>query len=183
VNCFSMSPDEAIRRQGSIGKPTMFTQARLVDGEGKEVPEVPKDQLRELCLRARHVCKGCWNNPTATAAAFDRDGWLHTGDMARCDDEGFFYIVGRSKDMFISGSVNVYPVEIEAELLRCPAVRDAAVIGVPDPNWGEVGVAFVVSTGATIPSADELRNFLADKIARYKLPRDFIFVDAPPCTA
>jgi acyl-CoA synthetase (AMP-forming)/AMP-acid ligase II len=85
----------------------MFTQARLVDGEGKEVPEVPKDQLRELCLRARHVCKGCWNNPTAKAAAFDRDGWFHTGGMARCDDEGFFYIVGRSKDMFISGGANV----------------------------------------------------------------------------
>jgi fatty-acyl-CoA synthase len=77
----------------------------------------------------------------------------------------------------------MFPVEIEAELLQCPAVRDAAVIGVPDPNWGEVGVAFVVSTGAAIPSADELRNFLADKIARYKLPRDFILVDAPPRTA
>ena len=75
----------------------------------------PKDQLRELCLRARHVCKGGWNNPTATAAAFDRDGRFHTGDMARCDDEGFFNIVGRSKDLFISGGVNVYAVEIEAE--------------------------------------------------------------------
>ena len=103
--------------------------------------------------------------------------------MARCDDAGFFHIVGRSKDMFIGGGVNVDPVEIEAELLRCPAVRAAAVIGVPDPNWGEVGVAFGVLTDATIPSADELRNFLADEIASYKLPRDFIFVDALPRTA
>jgi len=180
VNCFSMSPDEAILKQGSIGKPMMFTQARLVDPEGKEVP---KDQVGELCLRGPHVCKGYWNNPTATAAALDRDGWFHTGDMARCDDEGFFYIVGRSKDMFISGGVNVYPVEIEAELLRCPAVRDAAVIGASDQKWGEVGVAFVVPSSSTIPSADELRSFLADKLARYKLPRDFIFVDALPRTA
>jgi fatty-acyl-CoA synthase len=180
VNCFSMSPDEAIRKRGSIGKPMMFTQARLADPEGKEVP---KDHVGELCLRGPHVCKGYWNNPTATAAALDRDGWFHTGDMARCDDEGFFSIVGRSKDMFISGGVNVYPVEIEAELLSCAAVRDAAVIGVPDPKWGEAGVAFVVPSSSTIPSVEELRNFLTDKLARYKLPRDFIFVDALPRTA
>lgn len=185
VNCFSMSTEEAIRKQGSIGKPMMFSQARLLasrpsESQGKEVPE---DQVGKLCLRGPHVCKGYWNNPTATAAALDRDGWFHTGDMARCDEEGFFYIVGRSKDMFISGGVNVYPAEIEAELLRSPAVRDAAVIGVPDAKWGEVGVAFVVPAGSSIPRADELTKFLADKLARYKLPREFIFVDALPRTA
>jgi fatty-acyl-CoA synthase len=180
VNCFSMSPEEAIRKRGSIGKPMMFTQARLLDSDGNEVPNC---QVGELCLRGPHVCKGYWNNPSATAAALDSQGWFHTGDLARCDEEGFFYIVGRSKDMFISGGVNVYPAEIEAELLRCPAVRDAAVIGVPHPKWGEVGVAFVVPASPTSRSIEGLTNFLAGKLAKYKLPQDFIFVDALPRTA
>jgi fatty-acyl-CoA synthase len=180
VNCFSMSSQEAVRKSGSIGKPMMFTQAQVLGSEGNEAA---KDQVGELCLRGPHVCKGYWNNPSATAAAIDSTGWFHTGDLARCDEEGFFYIAGRSKDMFISGGVNVYPAEIEAELLRCPAVRDVAVIGVPHATWGEVGVAFVVPASATIPSTGELTNFLADKLAKYKLPRDFIFVDALPRTA
>jgi len=180
VNCFSMSPEEAIRKPGSIGKAMMFTQARLLDSESNEVAE---GEVGELCLRGPHVCKGYWNNPSATAAVLDSGGWFHTGDLARCDEEGFFYIAGRSKDMFISGGVNVYPAEIEAELLRCPALRDAAVIGVPHATWGEVGVAFVVAAGTTIPSADELTRFLADKLAKYKLPREFVFVDALPRTA
>jgi fatty-acyl-CoA synthase len=128
------------------------------------------------------VCKGYWNNPSATAAALDSDGWFHTGDLASCDEEGFFYIVGRSKDMFISGGVNVYPAEIEAELLRCPGVGDAAVIGVAHAKWGEVGVAFVVPAGSVIPSADEIINLLTEKLAKYKLPRDFVFVNALPRT-
>jgi len=109
-------------------------------------------------------------------------GWFHTGDLARCDEEGFFYIAGRSKDMFISGGVNVYPAEIETELLKCPAVRDAAVIGVPHPTWGEVGAAFVVAA-STNCSADDLTNVLADKLAKYKPPHEFVFVDALPRTA
>jgi len=179
VNCFSMSSEEAVRKQGSIGRPMMFTQARLIDSEGNESTE---GQVGELCLRGPHVCKGYWNNPSATAAVIDSAGWFHTGDLARCDDEGFFYIAGRSKDMYISGGVNVYPAEIEAELLRCPAVRDAAVIGVSHVTWGEVGVAFVVAASANC-STDELRNFLADRLAKYKLPREFVFVDALPRTA
>jgi fatty-acyl-CoA synthase len=179
VNCFSMSTAEAIRKRGSIGKPMMFTQARLLDAQGNEVSN---DQVGELCLRGPHVCKGYWNNPPATATAIDGDGWFHSGDLARCDEEGFFYIVGRSKDMFISGGVNIYPAEIEAELLKCPGVRDAAVIGVPHAKWGEVGVAFVVPDGSPGPSAAEITNLLTDKLAKYKLPRDFVFVDALPRT-
>jgi fatty-acyl-CoA synthase len=180
VNCFSMSPVEAVCKRGSIGKPMMFTQAQLLDAD---CSDVSNGQIGELCLRGPHVCKGYWNDPSATAAALDSDGWFHTGDLARCDDEGFFYIVGRSKDMFISGGVNVYSAEIEAELLKCPAVRDAAVIGVPHPTWGEVGVAFVVPASSGIPSAGEITDFLADNLAKYKLPRDFVFVDALPRTA
>lgn len=179
VNCFSMSAAEAFSKRGSIGKPLMFTQARLLDTKGNEVSA---GEVGELCLRGPHVCKGYWNNPSATAAAIDSDGWLHTGDLARSDEEGFFYIVGRSKDMFISGGVNVYPAEIEAELLKFPAVRDAAVISVAHPKWGEVGVAFVVAAGTVKPSADEITNFLSQRLAKYKLPRDFVFVDSLPRT-
>ena len=93
----------------------------------------------------------------ASAAALDAEGWFHTGDQARRDEDGFFYIAGRSKDMFISGGVNVYPVEVESELLLCPGVQDAAVIGVAHPTWGEVGVAFIVpQPGHNAPSAEEL---------------------------
>jgi fatty-acyl-CoA synthase len=180
VNCFSMSSEEATLKPGSIGKPMMFTEARLL---GSESGDVATGEVGELCLRGPHVCKGYWNNPTATAAAIDGAGWFHTGDLARCDEEGFFYIAGRSKDMYISGGVNVYPAEIEAELLKCPAVRDAAVIGVPHATWGEVGVAFVVAAGGESCSADELIKFLAEKLAKYKLPREFVFVDVLPRTA
>jgi fatty-acyl-CoA synthase len=179
VNCFSMSSEEAVRKPGSIGKPMMFTEARLL---GSESGDVATGEVGELCLRGPHVCKGYWNNPTATAAAIDGAGWFHTGDLARRDEEGFFYIAGRSKDMYISGGVNVYPAEIEAELLKCPAVCDAAVIGVPHATWGEVGVAFVVAA-ADVCSAEEVSKFLAEKLAKYKLPREFVFVDALPRTA
>ena len=125
-----------------------------------------------------HVSKGYWNNPEATAAAFDADGWLHTGDLARRDDEGFFYIAGRAKDMFISGGVNVYPAEIEAELVSHPRITDAAVVPVPDPTWGEVGVAFVVGDVAE----GEINDYLAGRIARFKLPKRYVFLDSLPRT-
>lgn len=184
VNCFSMSSEEAIRKIGSIGRPMMFTEARIIDSDGR--PAAP-GETGELCLRGPHVCKGYWQDPTATAAALDVAGWFHTGDVVRCDEDGFFYVVGRTKDMFISGGVNVYPAEIEAELLRHPAVADAAVIGVPHSTWGEVGVAFVVraagaATAFPTPSSDELMDFLASKLAKYKLPREFHFVESLPRT-
>jgi len=179
VNCFSMTPEEALQKRGSIGKPMMFTEGRLL---GANNEDVVSGDTGELCLRGPHVCKGYWNNPQATADAIDRDGWFHTGDLARCDQDGFFYIVGRAKDMFISGGVNVYPAEIESLLLTCPGVRDAAVIGIPDPKWGEVGVAFVVRVSDQDLSAEKLKVFLAGKIAKYKIPRDFCFLDSLPRT-
>ncbi len=106
------------------------------------------------------------------------DGWFRTGDLARRDEEGFFYIAGRRKEMFISGGVNVYPAEIEAELVAHPSVSDAAVVAVPDETWGEVAVAFVVGSA----SADELTAWLTSRIARYKIPRRFLFLDALPRT-
>jgi fatty-acyl-CoA synthase len=179
VNCFAMTDEDAVRKKGSIGKPMMFTEARLVDAENREVPI---GEVGELLLRGPHVCLGYWNNQEATAAALDPEGWFHTGDLARRDADGFFTIAGRKKDMFISGAVNVYPAEIEGELLLHPAVKDAAVIGVPDPTWGEVGVAFVVPRGDPPPTPEELAAFLATRLAKYKIPKEFVFVDGLPRT-
>jgi fatty-acyl-CoA synthase len=179
VNCFAMTVEESIRKKGSIGKPLMFTDARLLDAEGQMAAT---GEVGELLLRGPHVCQGYWNNPDATAEALDADGWFHTGDLARRDEEGFFYIAGRRKDMFISGGVNIYPAEIEAALLLHPRVQDAAVIGVPHATWGESGVAFVVARPGEPPSVEELTAHLEARLSRYKLPREFRFIDALPRT-
>jgi len=185
VNCFSMSSEESIRNAGSIGKPMMFTEARLAGSDGQETS---CGEVGELWLRGPHVCSGYWNDAAATAASLDDQGWFHTGDLARRDDEGFFHIAGRSKDMFISGGINVYPAEIEAVLLKHPQIRDAAVIGASHPTWGEVGVAFLVfdTTNAdttNTPTSAEMTDFLAARLAKYKIPRRFIFVQDLPRTA
>ena len=138
--------------------------------------------MGELCFRGPHVCAGYWNNPEATAEAIDKDGWFHTGDMARRDRDGFFYIAGRAKDMFISGGVNVYPAEIENVLLQHPSLTDAAVVGVPHETWGEVGVAFVVAAEGEIVEHEELARLVGDRLARYKIPKEFRVVESLPRT-
>jgi len=180
VNCFTMSAEEARSRSGSIGKPMMFTEARLLDEGGRDVQI---GEVGELLLRGPHVSNGYWQNPEATAAALDEEGWLHTGDLARRDGDGFFYIAGRRKEMFISGGVNVYPAEIEAALLQHPAVQDAAVVGVPHPKWGEVGHAFVVLRPGAAASDDELSRHLLGRLARFKVPRRIQRIDTLPRTA
>ena len=210
VNCFVMGEEDTRSKPGSIGKPMLFTQAKLIDAQGREaaagepggVPSAPAVGglgRGELCLKGPHVSLGYWNNPEATAAALDAEGWFHTGDSVRVDDDGFFYIVGRTRDMFISGGVNVHPAEIEAELLLHPQVQDAAVIGVEHEKWGEVGAAFVVLRDEkplapvqprmdeahpnAPPNAEELSAFLARRLARYKLPQHYIFVPELPRSA
>ena len=180
VNCFSMTVEESTRKKGSIGKPMMFTEARAARPDGAEAPA---GEVGELWLRGPHVCNGYWNNPEATAAALDAEGWFHTGDLARRDEEGFYYIAGRQKDMLISGGVNVYPAEIEAELLLHPAVQDAAVVGVPDDTWGEVGAGCVVLRKPGSVTGEELAEFLSAKLAKYKIPRRWLFLDSLPRTA
>ena len=166
VNCFAMSVEESVAKKGSIGRPLMMTDAKLVDEAGAEVAV---GEVGELCLRGPHVSKGYWRNPEATEAVLDADG--------------FFTIAGRRKDMLISGGVNVYPAEIEGELLLHPAVMDAAVVGVPDSTWGEVGVAFVVLRPGESAGKDDLLAFAQARLARYKLPKDVVFVEALPRTA
>ena len=180
VNCFAMSDENARRHHGSIGRPMLFTQARCIREDGSPAPS---GEIGELCLKGAHTCLGYWRNPEATAAVLDAEGWFHTGDKARVDEHGMFYIVGRAKDMFISGGVNVYPAEVEAALLLCEGVEDAAVIGVEHPKWGEVGAAFVVPRAGATLGSDQLNAALIQRLARYKLPRHYIFVDELPRTA
>jgi fatty-acyl-CoA synthase len=169
VNCFTMTVEDSFRKPGSIGRPMLFTEVRLENMDG---------DVGEMSIRGPHVSLGYWNNEEATRAAYGEDGFFRTGDLARRDEDGFFYIAGRRKEMFISGGVNVYPAEIEAELVSHPDVSDAAVIAVPDETWGEVAVAFVVSSA----SETELSSYLMLRIAKYKVPKRFVFVDALPRT-
>jgi fatty-acyl-CoA synthase len=180
VNCFAMSDDDSLLKPGSIGKPMMFTEAKLVDSEGSEVAT---NKVGELCLRGPHVCRGYWNNPAATTQVLDTEGWFHTGDLARCDEDGFFYIAGRSKDMIISGGVNIYPAEIEKELLDHPAVAEASVIRASDEKWGEVPVAFIALKSGASTSGMELIEFLRPRINKIKLPRRIIFLESLPRNA
>lgn len=179
VNCFSLAPEDAIRKAGSVGRPVFHSFARVVDADDHDV--LPGD-VGELVLAGPHVCSGYWKQPEATAEVRS-GGWWHTGDLARCDEQGYYYIVGRKKDMLISGGENVYPGEVEAVLATHPGILEVAVIARPDPRWGEVGLAIVVPRAPDTLSAEALVTFCADKLARYKIPRAFIFADALPRNA
>lgn len=179
VNCFTMTDEESLRKAGSVGRPLLFTEARLVDLEGRDV--APGD-VGELLLRGPHTSKGYWNNPGATAAALDAEGWFATGDLARQDKEGFFYIVGRKKDMYISGGENVYPAEVEHVLVRYDKIAQAAVIGVPDAMWGEVGLAVVVMKPGERASAGEIISFCRERLAKFKVPKYVEFTSELPHT-
>ncbi len=179
VNCFAMSSQEATRKAGSIGRPLPFTRARVVAEDGRPLPP---GEVGELCLAGPHVCQGYWNDPEATRAVLDAEGFFHTGDLARQDAEGFFTIAGRKKDMLISGGVNVYPAEIEAVLLGHDGVAEVSVVGVADPTWGEVGVAFVVARHGAALTPEGLAAFAAERLSRMKLPKAFVLVDSLPLT-
>jgi fatty-acyl-CoA synthase len=169
---FALPPEDAIRKAGSIGRPNYFVDVRVVDDHNQ--PLGP-NQPGELVLKGPSRSSGYWNNPEAYAAVLDADGWFHTGDIVRYDAEWYFYVVDRKKDMFISGGENVYPAEIEAVLYRHPAVHMCAVVGVPDPKWGEVGKAFVVLKPGATATADELLAHMAAHLARYKVPKSVEF--------
>jgi len=174
---FSMGPEYAESKAGSIGRPNYFVDARIVDDDNRPVKP---NSVGELVLRGPSLCSGYFNNPQATAEAIDEEGWFHTGDLARMDEDGFYYIVDRKKDMYISGGENVYPVEVERALYEHPAVHMCAVIGVPDEKWGEVGKAFVVLKPGKEATAEELIGFLHGRLARYKVPKRVEFVESLP---
>jgi fatty-acyl-CoA synthase len=176
VNCFAMTDEDALRKAGSVGKPIFHSAMRLVDELGQDVPE---GETGELIISGPTVCSGYWNNPQATENAL-RDGWFHTGDMARMDDEGYYYIVGRYKDMIISGGENIYAAEVEAVFREHPAVEDAALIGQTDEKWGEVGLMIVALKPGPHPSADELLQFCLGRLAKYKIPKRVEFIPSLP---
>ena len=167
---------EQIRaKRTSCGKVMPFNEARIVDDQGLEVPV---GQEGELLLRGGVLFSGYWNDPEETRRAM-AGGWLHTGDIARMDEDGFFYVVGRKKNMFITNGENIFPSEIEGVLFRHPAIEDACVIGVPDPDRGEVGKALVVSRDPNL-TVEELAQFAAGHLPSIKQPKYYAFVPEIP---
>jgi fatty-acyl-CoA synthase len=176
-NNFWLPPDMVREKIGSVGYPIFHIDMKTIREDGTSCAA---GEAGELLIRGPHVAAGYWRNPEATAETI-RDGWLHTGDTAVCDSDGCYSILGRSKEMFISGGENVYPAEIESVLMAHPKVLEAAVVGVPHETWGEVGRAFVVADEGY--SEQDLRAFLEQRLARYKLPRAIVLLDALPLTA
>lgn len=173
-----LAPEESRRKVGSVGRPAFSVAVRIADGEGRALAA---GEVGELLVRSPFVCRGYWDRPEETAAAL-REGWWHTGDLARCDDEGFIWIVGRKKDMIISGGENIYPIEIEQVIAKLDGVVDVAVVGVPDADWGEAVAAYVVKApGAALTAADVIERCRRD-LASYKKPRHVRFIENLPRT-
>ncbi len=175
-NCFVLADHVIKEKIGAVGKPVFYAMARVADEEGREVPS---GEIGELILAGPHLFSGYRQNPEATAATL-RNGWLHTGDLARRDRDGYYYIVDRKKDMFISGGENVYPFEIESVLYSHPAVVEAAVVGIPDDRWGEVGRAYVVLRPGRQVDPKDLIAYCRQNLARYKIPKEIVITDALP---
>jgi fatty-acyl-CoA synthase len=177
---FALPAEDAIRKAGSIGRPNFFIDVRVMDDDNNELGP---NEVGELVLKGPSGCSGYWKNPEATAAVVDEDGWFHTGDLVYHDEEWYFYVVDRKKDMFISGGENVYPAEIEAVLYEHPAVHMCAVIGVPHEKWGEVGKACVVLQPNADVSEEEIMEFMRDHLARFKVPKSVEFMPGLPISA
>jgi len=180
ANCFSMTDEDSVPKTGSVGKPIFHSQMRIASPESGV--DVPIGEAGELLIRGPHVCSGYWRNSAATASAIV-DGWFHTGDIAHKDTDGFFYIDGRYTDMIKSGGENIYAAEVEAVMREHPAVKDAALIGKPDKTWGEVGIMVVVLEDGSQVSEKVLKGYCQGRIAKYKIPKEFIFADELPYTA
>ncbi|WP_336357969.1 AMP-binding protein [Haloarcula sp. CGMCC 1.6347] len=194
-NNFAMPEGWPRKKADSVGKPAMHVDARVVEPDDGDNGDGPSDARKtvdpgtvgELQLRSPHAATGYLDNPEATAETFG-DGWVSTGDLARADADGYYYIEGRTKHMFVSGGENVYPAEVEDAIADHPSVGEVVVIPVPDGKWGQVGKAVIeLATDSTAGGAgdrpltlDGLRTFLDDRLARYKHPREIAFVEAMP---
>jgi len=171
-----LEKEKTIEKIGSVGKPCLHLQVKIVDDDGREVP---RGQTGEIVLKGPKVFKGYWNNPEATAEAL-RDGWFHTGDIGRIDEDGYLYIVDRKKDMIISGGENIASAEVERVLYEHPQVLEAAVVGMPHPKWGEVPKAYVVVKPGGTLTEQELIEWCQGKLAKFKIPKAVEFIDALP---
>jgi fatty-acyl-CoA synthase len=172
-------PELLLAKAGSCGLPYITVQARIVDDAGIDVPV---DQVGELWLRGPSITPGYWNQPELTRTAF-ANGWFKTGDAAARDADGFYYILDRRKDMYISGGENVYPAEIEAVLCELEGIREVAVIGVPDERWGEVGRAYIVTNPGSSLNEEKILIHCRQRLAGFKIPRKIIFGADIPRTA
>jgi len=171
--------EDADRKPGSVGRPVFHAEVRIVDRNG--CPCEP-GQVGEIVVRGSIMMTEYWQDPVKTEETI-RGGWLHTGDLARMDEDGYFYLIDRARDMFISGGENVYPAEIERVLRIHPAVEDIAVVGMPDETWGEVGYAFVIPKPEANLKAEDLIRFCDGKLASYKWPKHVQFCAELPLTA
>jgi fatty-acyl-CoA synthase len=176
---FLTDEEHALSKAGSVGKTAMHTEIRIVDEVGNDLP---RGAVGELWARGPNVTPGYWNRPEANRDLFT-DGWLHTGDAATMDDDGYVFIVDRWKDMYISGGENVYPAEVENVLYQLPEVAEAAIIGVPNDRWGEVGLAVLaLHPGAELDRA-KVVEYCVERLAKFKVPNDIAIVDALPRNA
>ncbi len=175
----TLEKELALAKAGSIGKPVFHLDARIVD---EEMHKLPAGEVGELVIRGPNLLQGYWNRLEATAEAFSGD-WFHTGDLARMDPDGCLYIVERKKDMFISGGENVYPAEVENAIYELPQIAEAAVIGVRDEKWGEVGRAVVALKEGQDLTHDVLIAHLQGRLAKYKIPKSVVFVKQLPRNA
>jgi len=184
ANCFSMTDEESVWKLGSVGKPIYHSRMRLIDPETDQ--DVAVGQEGELRISGPHVCTGYWRNPEASAEALwydpaDGSGpWFCTGDMARKDEDGFYYIIGRYKDMIKSGGENIYAAEVEKVFCDHPAVKEAALIGVPHERWGEVGLMVVVLEDGGEATEEALQAYCGEQLARFKIPKRVVFSDELP---
>jgi fatty-acyl-CoA synthase len=178
---FIMDSDMVSQKIGSVGKPQLMASVRIVDSEGRDVPQ---GESGELWFSGPGITPGYWRQDDATAEAFSDDGWLKSGDIGRCDEDGYYYVVGRIKDMYISGGENVYPAEVENILAGHPDILEAAVTAEPDEKWGEVGCAFLLAKPQhELPNASDLTSYCRERLAPYKVPKRFITVTDFPRTA
>jgi fatty-acyl-CoA synthase len=172
--------EDSLRKAGTAGTPCFFTDVEVVDPAGRSARPGDRGEIR---FRGPHVSPGYWNKPVETSAVLSADGWFRSGDVASVDEESYLTIVDRVKDMFVSGGENVYPAEVENALCAHPSVAECAVIGVPDQRWGEVGQAFVVRLPGHDLDYDTMAGFLEQHLARYKIPKSLVLVDALPRSA
>lgn len=178
-NNFFIDPIDAGRKRGSVGKPMMFNLIKLIKENGEEVKV---HEVGEVIIKGKHSFEYYWNNKEATEETI-RDGWIHTGDLAKKDEEGYYYIVGRKKDMIITGGENVYPLEVEHWLAAHPQVNEVAVIGIPDRKWGEKVTAFIAVKKGQSLLKEELITHCYYKLGKYKIPKIFYFIEELPTTS
>jgi len=174
-----LDKDMYLKKAGSIDRRLMHLETRVVD---EDMKDVPPGEIGELIMRGPNVMIGYWNRPEATEEAF-RGGWFHSGDLARREADGSLYIVDRSKDMYISGGENVYPAEVENAIYEIPEIGEAAVIGIPDSKWGEVGKAIVVVKAGKKLTEDQIISYLKGRLAKFKVPASVVFTDLLPRNA